>query len=246
MSHNQRHRGSCPTPSTTGLWQPPESVWLIERWDVSILHFAFARAVTWPGEEDSRATYTHTPPASTGKSPSAIQRSLILLARSWGTRGSAPGCHPHRWHCTGSRAATGSTFLQIHKITAMRNVPASLPVKTQPFVFLLRKTAINKQTMQTARPKKQVASRDEPKLPFVVFLFSPQCQPATQWSVNRQAGSAWNNSQRKWIHRSVKWTGNLYISPIPAWQTTHLQQDNLIDWSAVTADLYDCDRRRSL
>lgn len=147
----------------------PKSVWLKERWGVSISHFVFARAVTGPGKEHSRATYTHTPPASTGKSPSAIQRSLALPARRWGTLGSAPGCRPHRWHCTGSRAATGSTFLQTHKPTAVRNVSASLPLKARTSVFFSRKTAINNQTMQTARPKKQVASRDEPK--FHLFPF---------------------------------------------------------------------------
>lgn len=118
---------------------PNEYDW--KRGDVSILHFAFARVVTRPGEEVSRATYTHTPPASTGKSPSAIQHSLVLPVRRWGTLGSAPGFRPHRWHCTGSRAATGSTFLQIHKLTAMRNVSASLPLRTQPFVFFFRKSS---------------------------------------------------------------------------------------------------------
>lgn len=199
------------------------------------------------GEEDSRATYTHTPPVSTGKCPSAIQHSLVFQVRRWGTLGSAPGSRPHRWHCTGSRAATGSTFLQIHKLTPMRNVSASLPLKTQPFVFFLRKTAINNQTMQTARPKKQAGHPGMSQSFHLLFsFFSPQCQPETPWSVNRQAGSAWNNSKRKWIHRSLKWAGNLFINPIPAWQTVHLQQDNVIDLSRLTADLYDCDRMISL
>lgn len=241
VSHNQTYRGSCPTPSTTGMWEPPKSVWLKEKWDVSILHFAFARAVTRAGEEPSRATYRHTPPASTGKSPSAIQRSLALPARRWGTLGSAPGCRPHRWHCTGSRAATGSTFLQIHKPTAMRNVSASLPLKAQPFVFFLRKTAVNNQTMQTARPKKQVASRDEPKLPLV-FFFSPHChlQHSGQFQVLPGTTAKGNESTDLWSGLVIY----IFIQFLPDKQ--HLQQDNLIDGSTVTADLDYCDRMISL
>lgn len=109
-------------------------------------------------EEDSRDdTYTNTPPGNTRKSHCVIQHSLVWLMRRWCTLGSAPGCRPRRWHCRGSRAATGSMFLQIHKLTAMRNASASLSLKTQPFVFsYLRETAVNNQTT----PKEQAASRD--------------------------------------------------------------------------------------
>lgn len=243
---NQMHRGSCLTPSTTGMWQPPKSIWLKKRWDVSASHFAFARAVTRPGGRGQQS-YIHThsssehrevsfgDPAQPGFAGEEVRhsRKRSRMPSPQVTLHGLQGCH--RLHV--------STNTQL---TAMRNVSASLPLKTQPLVFsLLRKTAINKQTMQRARPKEQAASRDEPQFPLV-FLFSPQCEPATQWSVNWQAGSAWNNSKRKWIHRSLKWAGNLYINPIPAWQTVHLWQDNLIDLSTVTADLYDCDRMLSL
>lgn len=141
----------------------------------------------WPAqtrdhvEEDSRATYTNTPPANTRKSPSVIQHSLSLPVRRWGTLGSAPGHHPHRWHCTGSRAATGSTFLQIQKLTAMRNMSASLPLKTQLFVIsYLRRRSINNQTMHTATPKKKQAApgtcssshQSGSMLPMLGFFFS--------------------------------------------------------------------------
>lgn len=132
----------------------------------------------WPAqtrdhvEEDSRATYTNTPPANTRKSPSVIQHSLSLPVRRWGTLGSAPGHHPHRWHCTGSRAATGSTFLQIQKLTAMRNMSASLPLKTQLFVIsYLRKPSINNQTMHTATPKKSKQHQG----PVLLLISLGQC-----------------------------------------------------------------------
>lgn len=257
------HVGSHPTPSTTGMWNPLQNQYDGRR--DRMLPFYKALLITSPlllpgqtvnhREEDSRTTYTNTPPVNTRKSPSVIQRSLVLPARRWGTLGSAPGRRLRRWRCRGSRAATGSTFLQIHKLTAMRNVSASLPLKTQPFVFsYLRKIAINNQTMQTATPQEQAASRDlllfpsesGARLPLFLFPFPLQCQPATQQSVDWQAGSAWNNSKWKLIHKSLEWVSNLYIHPIPAWQIVLLQQDSFIYLSVVTPDLYDCERRISL